>query len=60
VQIGIDSFAAAYDDASLAVSPSDRLRDLIEQIEHADRVGLDVFGVGASTTARSTSTPLLQ
>ena len=46
MQIGIDSFAAAYDDASLAVSPSDRLRDLVEQIEHADQVGLDVFGIG--------------
>src|SRR6202795_659474 len=46
MQIGIDSFAAAYDDASLAVSPSDRLRNLVEQIEHADQVGLDVFGIG--------------
>jgi len=46
VQIGIDSFAAAYDDASLAVSPADRVRDLVEQIEHADQVGLDVFGIG--------------
>jgi probable LLM family oxidoreductase len=46
VQIGIDSFAAAYDDTSLAVSPSDRLGNLIEQIAHADRVGLDVFGIG--------------
>src|ERR1700716_3416542 len=46
MQIGIDSFAAAYDDASLAVNASDRLRNLVEQIEHADQVGLDVFGVG--------------
>src|SRR5216110_457403 len=46
MQIGIDSFAAAYDDASLAVGASDRLRNLVEQIEHADQVGLDVFGVG--------------
>jgi len=46
MQIGIDSFAAAYDDASLAVSPSDRLRNLVEQIEYADQVGLDVFGIG--------------
>jgi probable LLM family oxidoreductase len=46
MQIGIDSFAAAYDDASLAVKPSDRLRNLIEQIEYADQVGLDVFGIG--------------
>src|SRR5437879_7097485 len=46
MQLGIDSFAAAYDEASLAVSPSQRLRDLVEQIEHADHVGLDVFGIG--------------
>jgi probable LLM family oxidoreductase len=46
MEIGIDSFAAAHDDASRAVSASDRMRNLIEQIEHADQVGLDVFGVG--------------
>src|SRR5437016_4444979 len=46
MQIGIDSFAAAYDDRSLAVSASDRLRNLVEEIELADQVGLDVFGIG--------------
>jgi probable LLM family oxidoreductase len=46
MQVGIDSFAAAHDDASLSVSPSERLRNLIEQIERADQIGLDVFGVG--------------
>src|SRR5712671_7005958 len=46
MQIGIDSFAAAYTDSSRAVDTSDRLRDLVEQIEHADQVGLDVFGIG--------------
>ncbi len=46
IEVGIDSFAAAYDEASLAVSPSQRLRDLVEQIEHADQMGLDVFGIG--------------
>jgi probable LLM family oxidoreductase len=46
MQIGIDSFAAAYDDASLKVSASDRLRDLVEQIVHADQIGLDSFGIG--------------
>src|SRR5229473_3875868 len=46
MQIGIDSFAAAYDDASLAVRTSERLRNLVEQIEHADQLGLDVFGIG--------------
>src|SRR5438876_5561895 len=46
MEIGVDSFAAAFDDASRAVGPSQRLRDLVEQIEHADHVGLDVFGIG--------------
>jgi probable LLM family oxidoreductase len=46
VEIGIDSFAAAHTDTSRALSASDRLRDLIEEIEHADQVGLDVFGIG--------------
>src|SRR5687767_14024815 len=46
MKIGIDSFVAAYDDASRSVSASDRLRNLVEQIEHADQVGLDVFGIG--------------
>jgi probable LLM family oxidoreductase len=46
IQIGIDSFAAAYDDTSLAVEPSERLRNLVEQIERADQVGLDSFGIG--------------
>src|SRR5258708_33655815 len=46
IEIGIDSFAAAHDEASQATSPSERLRDLLEQIAYADVVGLDVFGVG--------------
>jgi probable LLM family oxidoreductase len=46
IEIGIDSFAAAYDETTLAVSSSDRLRNLVEQIEHADQVGLDSFGIG--------------
>ena len=46
MQIGIDSFAAAYNDDSLVTAPSQRLRDLVDQIVHADQVGLDVFGIG--------------
>src|SRR3954463_10033997 len=46
MQIGIDSFAASYDDAGLALSPAVRLNQLVEQIELADQVGLDSFGVG--------------
>src|SRR5215210_2943069 len=46
MQVGIDSFAAAFDETSRAVNPSERLQDLVNQIERADQVGLDVFGVG--------------
>ena len=46
MQIGIDSFAAAFDGNSRAVKPAARLRQLVEQIQHADDVGLDTFGVG--------------
>src|SRR5256714_4292933 len=46
MQIGIDSFAAAHTDTSRELSATERLRNLIEEIEHADQVGLDVFGIG--------------
>ena len=36
----------AFDETSRAVNPSERLQDLVNQIERADQVGLDVFGVG--------------
>jgi len=48
IEIGIDSFAAANvgsgPDASTKSMES--LAELLERIEHADRVGLDVFGIG--------------
>ena len=46
MEVGVDSFAAALTETSVAVSQADRMHDLIEEIEHADQVGLDVFGVG--------------
>src|ERR1700730_7174793 len=46
MQVGIDSFAAAFDENSRAVNPAERLRQLVQQIEHADEVGVDAFGVG--------------
>jgi probable LLM family oxidoreductase len=46
MQVGIDSFAAAYTEASRQVGPADRLHDLVDQIAYADEVGLDVFGIG--------------
>jgi len=46
MQIGIDSFALAYDDANAGLRPADHMRNLVEQMEYADQVGLDVFGIG--------------
>jgi probable LLM family oxidoreductase len=48
MQIGIDSFAAAISDPAtgLTVTPVDRMLHLLEEIELADRVALDVFGIG--------------
>lgn len=46
IQIGVDSFAAAFTEESRRVTDTDRLQNLIEQIELADRVGLDSFGIG--------------
>jgi len=46
MQVGIDSFAAAFDEASRSEDTSQRLRNVVEQIERADQVGLDVFGIG--------------
>ena len=45
MQVGIDSFAA-WDDAGMSLNPSERLQKLVEQIEYADKIGLDVFGIG--------------
>jgi probable LLM family oxidoreductase len=48
MEIGIDSFAAAISDPAtgLTLSPVDRMQHLLEEMELADRVGLDVFGIG--------------
>jgi probable LLM family oxidoreductase len=48
MQIGIYTFAETTPDprTGRTVSAAQRLRDLIEEIELADQVGLDVFGVG--------------
>jgi probable LLM family oxidoreductase len=46
MQIGIDSFAAAHTESARSLSAAERLQHLIEEIEHADQVGLDVFGIG--------------
>src|ERR1700726_2076979 len=48
MQIGIDSFAAAISDPAtgLTLSPVDRMQHLLQEIKLADKVGLDVFGIG--------------
>jgi probable LLM family oxidoreductase len=46
MQVGIDSFAAAYTETSLSAGAPERLAELVEQIVQADHVGLDVFGIG--------------
>jgi probable LLM family oxidoreductase len=48
MEIGIDSFAAAISDPAtgLTLDPVDRMQHLLEEIELADKVGLDVFGIG--------------
>jgi probable LLM family oxidoreductase len=46
MQIGVDSFAAALGETTVVGNPADRVGDLLEEIEHADQVGLDVFGIG--------------
>ncbi|MHB2264015.1 LLM class flavin-dependent oxidoreductase [Aliihoeflea sp. PC F10.4] len=48
MEIGIDSFAAILPDPATGNLPSatDRMADLLDEVETADRVGLDVFGIG--------------
>ena len=48
MQLGIDSFAAVSQDGGpgTEISGPEAMRRLLERIEHADRAGLDVFGIG--------------
>ena len=48
MQLGIDSFVAINPGSltGATLSPAERMRDLLEEIELADQVGLDVFGIG--------------
>jgi len=48
MEIGLDSFAAAglATESEGAAAASRALRELIDEIEAADRAGLDVFGIG--------------
>src|SRR5579862_4381760 len=48
MQIGVDSFAAAISDPATGITllPVQRMQNLLEEIELADQVDLDVFGIG--------------
>src|SRR4051812_40622575 len=48
MELGIYTFAETTPDprTGRTVSPAERLRDLLEEIELADQLGLDIFGVG--------------
>src|SRR5437764_12179728 len=48
MQIGIDSFVETTADPTTGaiISSAERVRDLLEEIQLADEVGLDVFGIG--------------
>src|ERR1700676_1788255 len=48
MQLGVDSFAAVISDPAtgLTLSPVERMQNLLEEIELADKIGLDVFGLG--------------
>jgi len=48
MQVGVDSFATAFlkEETGLEVRAPNSLRELIERVEQAENVGLDVFGIG--------------
>ncbi len=47
MEIGVDSFAAQFDDnTNNKLTNEDSMGLLLERIEHADKMGLDLFGIG--------------
>jgi len=48
VQLGIDSFVSTVTDprTGVDVTPVERVQHLLEEVETADRVGLDTYGIG--------------
>jgi probable LLM family oxidoreductase len=46
MEIGIDSFAANFDESDTKLASHDAMALLLDRIEHADKMGLDVFGIG--------------
>lgn len=60
MQIGIDSFAAAISDPAtgLTLSPVERMQHLLEEIELADQVGLDVLREASNCHAKPSRSAL--
>lgn len=46
MQLGIDSFAAFTGNTNTPLNAAEEMAHLLERIERADAVGLDVFGIG--------------
>ncbi|WP_420139100.1 Atu2307/SP_0267 family LLM class monooxygenase [Sphingomonas sp.] len=48
MEIGVDSFVAILPDPATGKppSPTDRMVDLLREVQVADQVGLDIFGIG--------------
>jgi probable LLM family oxidoreductase len=48
MQLGIDSFAASIPDplTGVTLQPVERMQNLLAEMELADQIGLDVFGIG--------------
>ena len=48
MRIGIDSFVSTVTDpiSGIDVSPVERVEHLLEEVERADQVGLDTYGIG--------------
>lgn len=46
MELGLDSFASALSPPGSRLEPARLLTDLLDEIQQADRAGLDVFGIG--------------
>ncbi|MEJ7737216.1 MAG: LLM class flavin-dependent oxidoreductase [Chitinophagaceae bacterium] len=47
MEIGIDSFVAQFDNkTNTNLKSEDAMSQLLDRIEHADKMGLDIFGIG--------------
>src|SRR6187549_116111 len=47
MEVGVDSFAAMFSgNTSKSLNDADAMAQLLDRMEHADKCGLDVFGIG--------------